>query len=177
VPDNLKPAVPEKAALRVVALFLTEYIPGVKNEYALMETACGGGPLKISLPDLQVETFIFALHCLDRAVFARWGPKYRSAFMDCAFGIACEWVAATLPAHTRELLLSRFEELCAFRHIEYSGMRVLMGDDEGPKGFLPYEFGKRICFDAGVYDPEVVSVMVESATSIFVMMMEIADEL
>ena len=172
----MKPAAPEKAAPRFVALFLTEYLPGVKNEYALLEQA-SDGPLKISLPDLQEETFIFALHCMDRAVFAHWGPGYRAAFMDCAFGIACAAIADVLPDATREPFLKRFRERADARHLEYSGMKVLMADGEGPKGFLPYEFGKRICFDAGVYDPEVILVMVEGATSIFVMMMEIAEEL
>jgi hypothetical protein len=55
VPDNLKPAAPEKAAPKVVALFLSEYIPGVKNEYAMMEKACGGS-LNISLPDPDGDT-------------------------------------------------------------------------------------------------------------------------
>jgi len=176
VSNSLKPAAPEKAAPRFVANFLTEYLPGVKNEYALLEHA-SDGPLKISLPDLQEETFIFALHCIDRAVFAHWGPEYRDAFMDCAFGIACAGIADVLPDATRDPFLKRFRERSGARHLEYIGMKVLMGDGEGPKGFLPYEFGKRICFDAGVYDPEVVSVMVEGATSIFLMMLKIAEDL
>lgn len=93
MPDSLKPAAPEKAAPKVVALFLSEYIPGVENEYAMMEKACGG-TLKISLPDLQMETLIFALHCMDRAVFAFWGAEYRATFMDCAFDKACDLMCA-----------------------------------------------------------------------------------
>jgi hypothetical protein len=173
VSDRLKPAAPEKAAPRVVAQFLSEYISGVKNEYALMKQACDG-PLLITLLEVQMETLIFGLHCMDRAVFARWGPDYRDRFMWSAFSFACERFAELLPESERERLLKQFEDHSDSRHLEYSEM---MADGEGPKGFLPYEFGKRICFDAGVYDPKVILVMAEGATSIFVTMVEIAEEL
>ena len=42
---------------------------------------------------------------------------------------------------------------------------------------LKARYGKRICFDAGVYDPDVVSVMVEGANAIFMMMNKVAQTL
>lgn len=171
-----QPAPPEQAAPPIVAAFFTEFIPNVKNDYELLEKACES-PLKISLPDLQMETLIFGLHCLDRAVFAHYGTEYRDSFMDHAFATACEAFAAVIPDHDRDHFLEWFKEHCHTRQREYAAMKLLPGSEEGPKGVLSYEYGKRICLDAGVYAPEVFVVMVQGANDIFMMMNRIAQTL
>jgi hypothetical protein len=173
---GFRPPPPEQAAPPIVATFFVEFLPNVKNEYALLEQA-SDGPLKISLPDLQMETLIFALHCLDRSIFAHWGPEYRAAFMDYAFGTACELFSDTLPDHAREPFLGWFENRCKVRQSEYGAMTLLPGVDGGLKNVLSWEFGKRICFGAGVDIPEVVLVMAEGANDIFMMMNKIAESL
>jgi hypothetical protein len=47
---GFRPPPPEQAAPPIVATFFVEFLPNVKNEYALLEQA-SDGPLKISLPD------------------------------------------------------------------------------------------------------------------------------
>ena len=170
------PAPPEQAAPPVIAAFFTEYIPGVQNDYELLEKA-SEGPLKIGLPDLQMETLIFGLHCLDRAVFAQYGAAYRAAFMDSALTTASEAFAAVLPDRLRDHFLDHFENRYNTRQLEYGKLKLLPNSGQGLKGVLSYEHGKRICFDAGVSDPEVVAVMVEGANSILAMMMKIAKTL
>lgn len=176
MPDNLKPAAPETAAPKVVALFLSEYIPSVKNEYAMMELASGGS-LNISLPDLQMETLIFALHCMDRAVFAHWGSEYRATFMDCAYGAACEFMCSVLPEDAKEQFAEYFERHCGTRQSEYAAMTPLVGKDGESGNVLAYEFGEKICFGAGVQNVDVITTMIICAQSIFVMMMKIAKQL
>jgi hypothetical protein len=170
------PAPHEQAAAPIVAAFFTEYIPGVKNDYELLEKA-SEGPLKLGLPDLQMETLIFGLHCLDRAVFAQYGAAYRAAFMDSALTTASDAFAAVLPDHLRDHFLDHFKDRYNSRQYEYGKMKLLPDSDEGVKDVLSYEFGKRICFDAGVYEPEVVLVMVEGASDILAMMMKFAKTL
>src|SRR5208337_5000278 len=172
MPAGSKPPAPEKAAPQVVAAFFIEFLPGVKNDYELLQKA-SESPLKLGLPDLQMETLIFGLHCLDRAVFARCGAAYRATFMDSAFATASGAFAAVLPDRIRDHFLDHFKTRCHTRQLEYGEMKLLPGDGEGLKGVLSYEFGKRVCFDAGVYDPEVVMEMVEGAHGIFMMMMKI----
>ena len=159
-----------------VANFLTEYIPNVKNEYALLEQA-SDGPLKISLFDLQMETLIYGLHCLDRAVFAVRGAEYRAAFMDAALNFASDAFAAVLPAQDRERFLQRFEETYRMRQLQYANLTPIVSEDGDSKNVLAYDFGERICFDAGVRNVDVIAVMIHEATSIFAMMLEIAKTL
>ena len=140
-----------------------------------MELACDE-PLKISLPDLQMETLIFALHCLDRAIFAFWGAEYRAAFMECAFGTACELLCSILPEHKREQFAESFERQCATRQREYAAMMPLVGKDDESGNVLAYEFGEKMCFSAGVQNVDVVATMISGAQSIFIMMMKIAEE-
>jgi hypothetical protein len=167
---------PEEAGPRIIANFITEYLSGVKNDYELLQKACDGPP-KISLPDLQLETLVFGLHCLDRAVLAHWGPEYRAVFMDHAFAFACDSFAAVLPEHAREHFLKYFDELCQTRQREYGEMKLFPGNDGAFKGVLAWEFGKRICFDADAYESIVLMEMVNGARSIFMMMNKIAQTL
>lgn len=53
----------------------------------------------------------------------------------------------------------------------------LIPSDDGLNGVLSYEYGKRVCFDAAVSDPEVVAMMVEGGNAIFMMMNKIAQTL
>jgi hypothetical protein len=154
VTPNSRPAPPNQTAPSIVAAFFTEFISHAKNDYELLQEA-SEAPLKLGLPDLQMETLIFGLHCLDRAVFAHYGAAYRAAFMDCAFDTASEAFSAVLPDHLRDHFLDHFKDRCNTRQLEYGEMKLLPGDGEGLKGVLSYEFGKRICFDAGVHEPEV----------------------
>lgn len=173
---NSKFSPPEQVAPPIVAAFFTEFIPNVKNEYELLEKANADSP-KISLPDLQMETLIFGLHCLDRAVFAHCGATYRDAFMDCAFATACEAFASALPDHSRGRFLECFKEHCHTRRREYGGMRLLPGEDGALKDVLSYEYAKRICVDAGVHNMAVHLVMLENANAILTMMNKIAQTL
>ena len=117
--SNLPKEPPEQFAPRIVAMFFVEYLPGVKNDYQLLKKAADG-PLQISLPDLQMETLIFALHCLDRAVFAQWGAEYRAVFMDHAFATAHDAFAKALADDLREPFLSLFDKHSQARQREYS---------------------------------------------------------
>lgn len=171
-----KSAEPEQAAPPIVAALFTEFIPNVKSDYGLLEGA-GDGPLKISVFDLQMETLIFALHCLDRAVLAHCGAAYRSAFMDTAFASACGAFAVALPNHARDQFIKSFKHHWHTRQREYGEMKLLPSEGEALKGVLAYEYAKRICFDAGVHDPAVVLAMVEGANDIFSMANKIAQTL
>jgi hypothetical protein len=124
-----------------------------------------------------METLIFALHCLDRAVFAWWGAEYRAVFMDCAFGAACDLMCTSLPEKVREQFADYFERHCSARQIEYAAMVPLVGKDGESGNVLAYEFAEKICFGAGVQKIDVAIAMTEGAQSIFVMMMKIAEEL
>lgn len=167
---------PEQSAPRIVGMFFAEFLPQVKNEYELLEKA-RDEPLAMSLPDLQIETLIFGLHCLDRAVFAHWGEEYRDAFMDHAFGAACDAFVDALEDDLREPFLELFSKRCHARHEEYGEMKISPGEDGALRGVLGWEFAKRICFGAGVEIPEVLMVFVEEAAAIFSMMNKIAQTL
>lgn len=156
--------------------FISEFAAKVDKEYTLLEE-CGDGPLKTNLFDLQMETLIFGLHCLDRAVLAYQGTEYRAAFMNCAFGFACEALAGALPASAREGFLEGFKKHCDTRQVEYGAMDLLPGKDGAMKNVLVYEFTKRICVDAGVYNPPVQLILMEWANGIAKMMLEIAENL
>lgn len=176
MPDRSKPQAPEKAAPPIVEAFISEFAAKVDKEYALLEEH-SDGPLKTSLFALQMETLIFGLHCLDRALFARFGAAYRSAFMDHAFATACEAFAVALPDDARDRFLESFEDHCYIRQQEYGAMKPLPGEDGAMKNVLACEFTKRICVDAGVYNPPVQLVLMEWANGIATMMLEIAEKL
>jgi hypothetical protein len=160
----------------VIAIFFAEYLPGVEKEFELLVRA-GEGPLRISLFDLQMETLIFGLHCLDRAILAQFGDEYRTAFMDQAFGFACDAFASALPADLAGDFVERFDKHCRERHQEYSAMKLLPAEGAGPKGVLCWEFAKRVCLSAGVEEPFAFKVMLEDANDIFTMMNRIAQTL
>jgi hypothetical protein len=176
VPAKSNPPAPENAVPPIVEAFISEFAAKVDKEYALLEEYSDGPPA-ISLFDLQMETLIFGLHCLDRAVFARFGAAYRSAFMDYAFATACEAFAAALPDDARDRFLESFEDHCYIRQQEYGKMKLLPGEDGAMKNVLVHEFTKRICIDAGVYNPPVQLVLMEWANGIAMMMLEIAEKL
>ncbi len=155
--------------------FISEFAAKVDKEYAILEEHSDGPPA-ISLFDLQMETLIFGLHCLDRAVVAFWDVDYRAAFMNCAFGFACDAFAAALPESTRGQFLEGFKKHCDFRQAEYGAMKPI-GEDGAMKKVLPYEFSKRLCIDAGVYNPPVQLVLMEWAGGIMTTMSEIAEGL
>ncbi len=167
---------PAQAAPRIVGMFLTEWIPGVQKELELLVIS-GEGPLKISLFDLQMETLIFGLHCLDRAVFALYGADYRADFMDCALAAASEFFSLALPNNTRELFLGSFQKHYNTRQGEYGAMKLLPSEGDGPKGELCWEFAKRTCLSASVDEPLVFKVMLEDANAILGMMMRVAQTL
>ena len=172
-PSNERPA---QAAPPIVAAFFTEFLPGVKNDYELLERA-KEGPLKISLFDLQMETLIFGLHCLDRALFANYGATYRSDFMDHAFATACEAFSAALPDSARGSFLESFQDHCYVRQHEYGEMKLVPEDDDALQGVLSWEYAKRICLDAGVESSIALAAITEEATAIFTMMNKIAQTL
>ena len=167
---------PEQAAPPIVTAFFTEFIPNVKNEYELLEEA-SDSPLKISLFDLQMETLIFGLHCLDRAVFAHRDATYRTIFMDTAFATACGAFAAALPDHARGQFLESFKDHWHTRQREYGAMKLFPSDDGAFKNVLGWEYARRICLDAGVENPRAFATLTEEATTIFMMMNRIAQSL
>lgn len=175
MPDRSNPTVPEKSAPRTIAAFFTEFVSNSDKEYALLQEHSDGTP-KISLFDFQMETLIYGLHCLDRAVFAFWGAEYRAAFMNCAFAFACEMFSDVLPESARELFLEGFKKHCDARQVEYGAMKPI-SEDGTMKNGLPYEFFKRLCVDAGVYNPPVQIVLMEWAGRILTMMLETAETL
>ena len=126
---------PEIAAPRVVASFFTEYLPGVEKEFELLVRA-GEGPLKISLFDFQMETLIFGLHCLDRAVFPLHGENYRADFMDCALAAASEFFSAALPDDARNRFLDSFQNHYNTRQREFGEMKLLPASDKALAGVL-----------------------------------------
>ena len=166
----------EEAAPRVIGIFFAEYLPGVEKEFELLARA-GEGPLKISLFDLQMETLVFGLHCLDRAIFAQFGDEYRTAFMDQAFGFACDAFASGLPADLAGDFVERFDKHCWARHQEYGAMKLLPAEGAGPKGVLCWEYAKRICRAAGVEEPLAFKTTVEEAHAILGMMTNVAQTL
>jgi hypothetical protein len=176
MPARSKPAAPEKAAPQVVAAFVTEFVAKADKEYALLEEHSDGPP-KTSLFDFQMEALIYGLHCLDRAVFAYWGAEYRAAFMNCAFSFACEIFSDVLPNSERARFLDGFKKHCDVRQTEYGTMRPLPGEDGAMKNVLAYEYAKRICLDAGVYNPPVQIILTEWAIDVSIMMLKIAKEL
>jgi hypothetical protein len=167
---------PELAAPPIVATLLSEFIPRVKNDYELLEETSDGPP-KISLFDLQMETLIFGLHCLDRAVFAHRDATYRTIFMDSALATACRAFAAALPDQARGHFLETFRNHWDTRQREYGAMKLFPGDDGALKGVLGWEYAKRICHDADVENPIVLTTITEGAGTIFTMMNKIAQAL
>ncbi len=175
MPDSSKPAAPETAAPPVIAAFFAEFVANADMKYAVLEEHCDGEP-KISLFDFQIEVLIYGLHCLDRAVFAFRGAEYRATFMNYGFAFACEMFSDLLPEPTRERFLERFKEHCEARQAEYGAMRPI-SKDSAMKNVLPYEFSKRLCFDAGVCNPPVQIVLMKWAGGIMTMMLEVAETL
>ena len=160
----------------MIAIFFAEYLPGVEKEFELLVRA-GEGPLKISLFDLQMETLIFGLHCLDRAVFAQFGDEYRTAFMDQASAFACDAFALALPADLGGDFVERFDKHRRARQQEYGVMKLIPAEGAGPNGVLCWEFAKRVCLSAGVEEPLAFKVMLEDAYAILGMMMKVAQTL
>lgn len=176
MPARSEPAAPEKAAPRIVAAFVTEFVARTEKQYSLLEEHSDGPP-KTSLFDFQMEELIYGLHCLDRAVFACWGAEYRAAFMNCAFSFAREMFSNVLPHSGRGRFLDEFKKHCDVRQAEYGAMKMLPGEDGAMKNVLAYEYTKRLCVDAGVYNPPVQIVLMESANEILTMMLGIAEQL
>jgi len=171
-----RPAAPEESAPKVAAVFFTEVVAKSDKEYALLEKHSDGAP-KLSLVDFQMEALIYGLHCLDRAVFAFWGADYRAAFMNRAFTFICDMFCDVMTDSQRKRFLEGFKKLCDARQLEYGAMKPVVGEDGLPKNVLPYEFSKRLCIDAGVYNPATHIVLMEWAGGIMTMMLEIAEEL
>ena len=94
--------------------------------------------------------------------------------MDAALDFASDAFAAVLPAQDRERFLQRFEETYRMRQLQYANLTPIVSEDGDSKNVLAYDFGERICFDAGVRNVDVIAVMIHEATSIFAMMLEIA---
>jgi hypothetical protein len=176
MPARSKPAAPEKAAPQVIAAFFTEFVAQADKEYALIEEHSDGPP-QTSLFDFQMETLIYGLHCLDRAVFAYWGSEYRDAFMNCAFSFACKMFSDVLPDSEHDRFLDEFKKHCDIRQTEYGTMKPLPSEDGAMKNVLAYEYSKRICIEAGVYNPPVQLVLMEWATDVSAMMLKIAKQL
>jgi tetratricopeptide (TPR) repeat protein len=174
--QNTPEAPPEEAGPRTVALFLTEFIPGVAKEYSFLEEAAGGGPINPGLTEFQTEVLIFGLHCLQRTVFANCGAEYRKVFMDHALSFVSAAFSSVLPDHIQKDFSASFEKHYRARQREYSAMILPLGEGS-PKGTLFYEYGKRICRDAGVDNPEAVQLMMEQGWSIFKMMDRISQTL
>lgn len=160
----------EQAAEKTVFFFLSEYIPGVSINYELLKNSTDE-LLKISLADLQAEILVFGLHCLDRAVFSRFGEEYRKEFMDRAFAIARLVLASAAPDTHQTSFLAHIDKFYNGRQREYAALNLPM--DENVKGTLFWEFGKRVCEDAGVYNPVAVMEMVDEGASLFKMMCKV----
>jgi hypothetical protein len=172
MPNRAKPSAPEKAAPPIVATFFEEFVVKADKEYAILGEHC-----ETSLFDFRMEVLVYGLHCLDRAVFTYWGAAYRAAFMNSAFSFACEMFTDELPDAQREIFLEGFKKQCDTRHFEYAAMKPISGEDETMKNLLPWEFTKRVCNDAGVFNPPVHLVLMEWAAGIMTMMLRIAEEL
>jgi len=176
VPHSSNPAAAAEAAPPVVAAFISEFVSKVDSQYTILKES-SDDPLRISLFDLQMETLIFGLHCLDRAVFTYWGDEYRIAFMNFAFGFACEMFSDALPESQREIFLEGFKKHCDTRQAEYGLMKPIAGEDGAMKNVLPYEFSKRLCIHDGAYNPVVQIVLMEWAEGIMTMMLKIGERL
>jgi hypothetical protein len=164
---------PEEAGPRIVFALFTEFMPSVQRDYELLEKA-KGGPLKVGLLDLQIEVLIFALHCLDRAVFAHYGAEYRAAFMDSALSAIPQAFTALVPEPTREGFWEHVRDRFNTRQREYARL-ILFPENEAPlKGTLFWEFAKSVCLDAGVTNPVMLKGMLEEGLDIFTMMDQIA---
>ena len=161
-------APPEEAGPRIIASFLTEFIPGVEKEYKFLEQAVTDA-LRIGQTEFQTEVLIFGLHCLQRTVFAHWGAEYRKVFMDSALSFVNVTFASVLSDEVQEGFSARFEKHYKERQREYSAM-ILPITEGSPNGTLFYEFGKMRCRDAGVGNPEAILLMMEQGCSIFKMM-------
>lgn len=166
----------EQSARSIVAAFFVEFIPGVKNDYELLAEA-SESPLKIGLPEIQMETLIFGLHCLDRAVFARYGTEYRDAFMDSALAAASRAFCEVLPDSARDRFLERFAFHYRTRQTEYASMRTIPDENGILAGMLTWEYARRICHDAGVENPLAVQVIFENAVELLSMMNRISETL
>jgi len=88
--------------------------------------------------------------------------------MDKAYFVARTGLAAGVPDHLRDSYLERLDKRYNGRQCEYGAWKSTMG--EPLKGTLFWEYGKRLCLDAGVYNPAVVVVMANNAASLFEMM-------
>ncbi len=171
--SNSPKETPEESGERIAFNFLREYIPGTTTEYDYLRKSTNTAPA-MSFEHFQMEMLIFGLHCLDRATFAHYGPGYRDAIMNGAFQIARVMLAEGLPEKLQIGFLARLDRLYDLRQQEYGAWKLTTG--ENPKGTLFWEFAKRICLDAEVYNPAAVAVLSETASGIFTMMNDVVEK-
>jgi hypothetical protein len=165
---------PEHAAERIVFLFMTEFLPGTTAEYEMLKNSTTEPP-KMSLADVQAEILVFGLHCLDRAVFVRFGADYRTAFMNKAFSMARIALSAAVPEEDRDSLGQRIDKFYNARQREYCSLDL--PTDENVRGTLFGEFAKRLCDDAGAYNPIALLAMTDEGVALFKMMHKTVDSL
>jgi hypothetical protein len=90
--------------------------------------------------------------------------------MDCAVSIAREAHAQILPESAREDFRNWFEQNSNERQREYGKLNVR-------KTPLALGFGRRVCYEAGAYNPVVLLGLTEWASGIPPMMLKIAETL
>jgi hypothetical protein len=160
---------PQESSKRIVAAIFTEYFPSVEKDFEQLRTG-STEPLRISLPDFQIEILILALHCLDRAAFAYYGAEYRSAFMDSGVSFAAEAMCEGIPEERRTEFVASFRTHYNQRQAAYGALVFPTTDDL--KGTLFWEFGKRICEQTGVHNPVSIFEMAYAASGMFEVLAE-----
>jgi hypothetical protein len=160
---------PEESGKRMVAAFFTEYFSSVEKDFEQLRIG-SNEPLRLSLPEFQIEVLILALHCLDRAAFAYYGAEYRSAFMDSAVSFTVELMTDGIPEDRRTEFAAGFRKHYNEQQASYGALMFPATDEL--KGTLFWEFGKRICEQSGVYNPVTVFEMAHAGSGMFEVLAE-----
>jgi hypothetical protein len=163
---------PENSGQRIIEAFITEYLAGVKHEYKYLKPSIFRKP-PMSLDQFRTEILLYGLHCLDRVVFDYRGPEYREQFMLGAYSWARGELASSRPPEHRSALLQRIDDLYNTRQKEYGAWRLPDGVDL--QGTLCWQFGRRMCEDAQVYNPAVVMTLSYTARGIYETMVALVE--
>ena len=113
------------------------------------------------------------LHVLDRDVFQEAGESaVRNRFVDSLFrAVSCE-VQQNLGLDPGD-----FTDFCNERQVEFSRHKELIAPWGNLGGTLFWEFGKKLAFQYGAFNPVALQAFILATTDGYIALREIADKI